>query len=506
MKVVQSPEVEMDIIAQQAGWAEQQPEVWWDHVCQAIKMLLNQSNADAADIKGIGISYQMHGLVLVDKNLEVLRPSIIWCDSRAVEIGNEAFESLTKEKCLSHLLNSPGNFTASKLKWVQDNEPDIYNRIHKILLPGDYIAMKLTGEINTTISGLSEGIFWDFKKQDVAEFLLDHYQISKELIPQIKDTFCGVKSKAYQKFKGKFLTENHRWAPVFDPRYPEVRSYLINTYKNALVNYNLDAFKLDFIDDFMVYPETELTKENGRDDANVNEAVDRLMTDVITTLRSIKQDIAIEFRQKYIGPTMRKFGNMFRAFDCPNDPVSNRIRITDVKLLCGNTAVHSDMITWHNDEPVEIASLQVLNALWGVPQMSILLKKASKAHIKMLKFYTQYWNENKNVLLDGEFAPANPLGNYPVVKSMLGKKTIIGVFDEAVVETPLISSTTDILNVKRSENIAIRNTHASGSFEITIWDCMGNKKEENVLNLAPGLLDVKVPTGGLLSIKINIVT
>ena len=188
-KVVQFPEIELDIISRQVGWAEQHPEVWWESLCQATKILLKESQIDSKQIKGIGIAYQMHGLVLIDKNQNVLRPSIIWCDSRAVEIGNEAFSSLTEKKCLSHLLNSPGNFTASKLKWVKDNEPDVYNRIHKILLPGDYIAMKLTGEINTTISGLSEGIFWDFKENDIARFLLDYYGISENLIPTISDTF-----------------------------------------------------------------------------------------------------------------------------------------------------------------------------------------------------------------------------------------------------------------------------------------------------------------------------
>ena len=154
--IVQYPENEMDIISRQQGWAEQQPELWWENIGFATKKLLETTNINTTDIKGIGISYQMHGLVVVDKENHVLRPSIIWCDSRAVEIGNQAFDQIGHTKCLKHLLNSPGNFTASKLKWVKDNEPAIYDRIHKIMLPGDYIAMKMTGEIKTTISGLSE--------------------------------------------------------------------------------------------------------------------------------------------------------------------------------------------------------------------------------------------------------------------------------------------------------------------------------------------------------------
>ncbi len=189
VQVIQYPETEMDIISVQNGWAEQEPETWWENLCIATKELLQKSGVNPQEIKSIGIAYQMHGLVLVDKDENVLRPSIIWCDSRAVDIGNEAFESLGKEKCLSHLLNSPGNFTASKLKWVKDNEPEIFDEIDKIMLPGDYIAMKLSGKINTTISGLSEGMFWDFKNNKIADFLIDHYGISNTLIPNVVDTF-----------------------------------------------------------------------------------------------------------------------------------------------------------------------------------------------------------------------------------------------------------------------------------------------------------------------------
>lgn len=189
MGVTHYPETEMEIQAPQPDWAEQNPEVWWQNVCIVTKKLLLQTGIQSIDIQAIGISYQMHGLVLVDKDQKVLRPSIIWCDSRAVEIGNQAFVSLGAEQSLSHLLNSPGNFTASKLKWVKDNEPLLYERADKMMLPGDYIAMRLTGEIATTISGLSEGILWDFQENKVAALVLDYYDIRKDLIATIVPTF-----------------------------------------------------------------------------------------------------------------------------------------------------------------------------------------------------------------------------------------------------------------------------------------------------------------------------
>lgn len=184
------PKSEAPIIAVKQGWAEQKPESWWEYLKLATQAILADSGVNSGDIKAIGISYQMHGLVCVDKHQKVLRPSIIWCDSRAVPYGQKAFDALGKELCLSHLLNSPGNFTASKLAWVKDNEPHIYEQIYKIMLPGDYIAMRLSGEICTTVSGLSEGMFWDFKQNRVADFLLNYYGLDASLIADIRPTFA----------------------------------------------------------------------------------------------------------------------------------------------------------------------------------------------------------------------------------------------------------------------------------------------------------------------------
>jgi xylulokinase len=184
------PKEEMKITAVQAGWAEQDPNMWWQNLKLATQEILAKSGAKPADIKAIGISYQMHGLVCVDKNQNVLRPSIIWCDSRAVPYGEKAFREIGEQHCLEHLLNSPGNFTASKLKWVKENEPAIFEKIDKIMLPGDFIAMRLTGEIVSTISGLSEGMFWDFKNGKVADFLLNQYGFKKDIMPNLLPTFA----------------------------------------------------------------------------------------------------------------------------------------------------------------------------------------------------------------------------------------------------------------------------------------------------------------------------
>ena len=180
---------EMPIEAPRPGWAEQAPEMWWEHLKKVTAELVATGNVDPVDIGGIGISYQMHGLVLIDGEDKVLRPAIIWCDSRAVETGERAFREIGEEKALEHLLNSPGNFTAAKLAWVKEHEPETYAKVRKFLLPGDYLALRMTGEATTTVSGLSEGIFWDFRENDISSLVMDHFGFDPGLFPAIVPTF-----------------------------------------------------------------------------------------------------------------------------------------------------------------------------------------------------------------------------------------------------------------------------------------------------------------------------
>lgn len=189
LATVQYPDKETPISSPQPGWAEQSPELWWQHVQDAIKKANATKAYDPAEIGAIGIAYQMHGLVVTDRDYMVLRPSIIWCDSRAVPYGEAANEALGADYCLQHLLNSPGNFTAAKLAWVKENEPAVYARIAHVMLPGDYIAFRLTGTVTTTASGLSEGVFWDFTRNELSSDVLDYFGFDRGFFNQLQDVF-----------------------------------------------------------------------------------------------------------------------------------------------------------------------------------------------------------------------------------------------------------------------------------------------------------------------------
>jgi alpha-galactosidase len=253
---------------------------------------------------------------------------------------------------------------------------------------------------------------------------------------------------------------------------------------------------------FKADKDTILTAKNGRDFASVDEATDRLMTDIMSRLRKINDNIMIEFRQPYIGPRMRKYGNMFRAGDCPNESIVNRIRTTDIRLLADFTAVHSDMYVWHNNEPKEQSALQLLNVLFSVPQLSVKLDEVSKGHLEMIRFWTGYWKKNRKVLLQGSFIPSSPGANYPLIRGRSASKTIIAVYDEVIVPiTAKDSSLIDIVNGKLSRQIILDMQKNMGKKRIKIFDCSGVLKSSNQLNLREGVIKLTVPPSGLIVIK-----
>ncbi len=316
--------------------------------------------------------------------------------------------------------------------------------------------------------------------------------------------FIGKHADNFSKFRGKYLYEwESQGCFVLDPRYPETREFIISTYEKAQNEWNLDGFKLDFMGFFRPGESTQLTDENGRDYASINAAVDRLMTDIMKRLKAQNPNIMIEFRQPYIGPLMRKYGNMLRASDCPNMSVINKVRVTDIRLLAGNSAVHSDMLMWHNEDPVEQAALQIQNILFSVPQISVRLNEIPNDHKKMIAFWMNYWNTNKDVLINGEFKPQAPDALYPIITSSNEKKTISAIYQDVYVKNDFVNvpNAIDIVNARRTSEVLILNTKDYGRFEYKIFDCLGVQIEKGKIRLRKGVTTINVPPSGLLQLK-----
>jgi len=313
--------------------------------------------------------------------------------------------------------------------------------------------------------------------------------------------FIGEKSSLFEDFEGKYLRYwEGQGAWELDPRYPEVRRQIVDTYTGALDEWGVDGFKLDFVERFVAREDTVLTDEDGRDYASVNEAAGRLLTDVLEETRARNAEVLIEFRQPYIGPLMRKYGNMFRAGDAPNAAQVNRVRTIDLRLTSGTTPVHSDMIMWHPGEGVESAALQLLNVLFSVPQVSVRFEHIPTSHREMIAFYIDYWRDHREVLLDGELVPVDPAANYPLVFAHDGSSQIVGVFADSVVEIVPERGLDAIhlVNGKSSGRIVLQTADALGVYEYTVVDCRGRVQSRGRRTLDEGLHGFDAPPSGLI--------
>lgn len=313
--------------------------------------------------------------------------------------------------------------------------------------------------------------------------------------------FMGKHAKAAERFKDQSLRFDERLgAYVLDPRYPQVRQYLVDTYVRAAREWGIDGFKLDFIERFVADENTALDASSGRDYASVNAAADRLMTDVIAALRAIDPEVMIEFRQAYIGPLIRKYGNMFRASDSPNAYLTNKVKTIDLRLLSGATAVHADMIMWHEREPVEMAAFQFTNILFSVPQLSVKLRELPADHFAMVKFYTDYWMANRDVLLNARIEAPAPLANYPIVRARTPDKQIIALYADVVARVSNPTPRIDLVNAKSSNGVVVAADHDAGTFKYRVRDCQGRPVANGALRLSRAPVQIDAPISGIIEL------
>ena len=337
-------------------------------------------------------------------------------------------------------------------------------------------------------------------KKGMRDFTDRLHAIDVKLLLWYSVCFVGAKSKQYETFKDKglYFRGGGTQAVVLDPRFPEVREYLINTYERAMIDWDLDGFKLDFIDSFHFgdgYDPAVEQNYAGRDIKSLPKAVDLLLTEVIKRLKAIKPDVLIEFRQGYIGPAIRKYGNMFRVADCPGDINRNRIGIVDLRLLSGNTAIHSDMLEWNTCVDYKTAMLQVLNIMYGVPQISVKLEELPEEHRKALKFWLNFREQHRTALMNGKFVPRHASLNYAHISAYTDDDEVVAVYHDGVIAKPESNAkSVSVINATGVDSIVLSLERAP--VKAVVYDSLGGEQE--IAAPAVGFTQVAVPSSGLL--------
>ena len=332
------------------------------------------------------------------------------------------------------------------------------------------------------------------KINDMKEFIERIHKTGMKAMLWYSVPYVGINSENYLRFKDMLLKtgkENNQ-VFVFDPRYKEVRDFLVGVYKDAVVNWNLDGLKLDFIDRF-AHDSESVKPDPRRDMESLEDAIDLLMCSVKDSLTEINPDIMIEFRQTYVGPSIRKYGNMFRVTDCPNDAIKNRYDIINLRLTSGKTAVHSDMLLWNVNDPVENAALQLACSLYSVPQISVRIETLPEDHIKMLKYYLSFFREWQNVLLDGKLTAANPEALYSYACTTLNGKSVITAYCNVVIEVK--TDIAVIVNAAATEKTVVKG--ACGK-NYKVVNCMGEILSTG--KIASDLDEIEVPLSGMIFI------
>ncbi len=332
------------------------------------------------------------------------------------------------------------------------------------------------------------------KMGDMKELVDRLHEIGIKVMLWYSIPFVGIYSKKFDQFKDKLLNPWYdKTAYALDPRYKDVRDYLVNIYVTAVKEWGLDGLKLDFIDFFRLNEEA-IKPDDRRDFISLEEAVDCLMTEINSKLTAINPDILIEFRQSYIGPYVKKYGNMLRVNDCPGDSIINRIGVIDLRLTSGKTAVHSDMTTWSATEPVSAAALQIASIIYGVPQISVKLKNMPEDHIKMIGHYLGFWRKNREVLLDGKLTATEPWANYSQACATLGDEEIATAYADRVIECKVACTTA--INCTGSDSLIIKGGKGR---KYSVVDCMGNKVSEGKIDC--DLFEINIPLCGIFTAK-----
>lgn len=374
-----------------------------------------------------------------------------------------------------------------------------------------------TAEIGLKTVIIDDG--WEMDKSDVRFAYCGDWEVSKEKFPDFKGMinkihdmgskvilwvgtpYLGIESKTWNEMKDKTLQFSD-WAraAILDPRYPDIREYIIEKLKRLVISYNLDGLKLDFIDLF--YETEDSTYSDDMDFLSVQEAVDKLMVCIKDEVLKINPDMLIEFRQKYIGPNMRKYGNMFRVADCPDAYITNKVGVLDLRLLSGSTAVHSDMLIWNENEEVTTAALQIINVIFATMQFSGRLSKLSDEHKRMSKFWIKFMNENKDLLQNSPIIAEEPQFLYTLAKTEKNGESVIAVYsNNKCVELNDKIEKTIILNGTQKPELIVK-VEKAGVYNRIVQDCFGEIQSNENIVLKEGIFEFDVPKSGILTLSV----
>lgn len=340
------------------------------------------------------------------------------------------------------------------------------------------------------------------KIPDMKKFTERIHGLGMKVIPWYSLPFIGEKSANFERFKDMLIDPDaDRTWHVLDPRYPEVREFILTLFEQALEKWDVDGFKMDFIDEFVVTPFSGIKDDQRRDFESFHEASDCMMKECIARLKAQKPDILLEFRQTYNGPMMRSYGNIFRAVDCPFDAVENHVRVTDIRLLCGDSAVHSDMIMWNPQDTPESAALQIINILFSVPQISMRLGELSEEHQRMLAFYCRLWKQYQNAFINGKFEPLNPIERYNVVKGNMGQQFVCTYHSSEVIFVDKLYSDMLFVNGSAAGKLYVDNESGAKEYRMTVYNCQGEIQAVENVQIVQGLNVYSVPASGAAIFK-----
>lgn len=331
---------------------------------------------------------------------------------------------------------------------------------------------------------------------DIRDFADKVHRLGMKLMLWYSVPFIGKEAAAWEQFRDKTLGSIGEAWEALDPRYPEVRSYLIGLYTDAVRNWDLDGFKLDFIDSFVLNPNTKPFDPRW-DTTSLEDGVSRLLRGITDALRAVKSDILIEFRYSYFGPAIRRYGNMIRVGDCPDDPLKNRVHSVDMRYLTGRIPVHSDMLMWHTEDTPEAVAYQLITTLFCVPQISVMLDRLPDAHRKVLSFWLSFWQEHRDTLLDGALWGDHPEALYSQIRADSAQERVAVAYTDSVLKTDLGKQTV-LVNATGGSILYLQNTGTSVTRTVTIRDCAGQPVFSREMPLNTGVHAFPVPPCGLL--------